>query len=65
MYNLSYELQFAVNHNYVLFVVLVISHLGFKGGNLVLIASVPGHCLHFTFKTSLIFQTRFPDAVSS
>ena len=31
-----------------LFVVLVISYLGFKGGNLVLIASVPGHCFPFS-----------------
>ena len=31
------------------FVFLVISHLGFEGGTLVLIASVPGRCLSFTF----------------
>ena len=36
---------------YVLFVFLVISHFGFEGGTLVLIASVPGHCLYFTFET--------------
>ena len=29
-------------------VVLVISHFAFEGGTLVLIAPVPGHCLHFT-----------------
>ena len=31
-----------------LFVALGVSHFGFEGGTLVLIASVPGHCLHFT-----------------
>ena len=31
-----------------LFVILVISHFGFDGGTLVLIASVPGHCLPFS-----------------
>ena len=31
-----------------LIVILVISHFGFEGGTLVLIASVPGHCLSFT-----------------
>ena len=30
-------------------VILVISHFGFGGGTLVLIASVLGHCVHFTF----------------
>ena len=34
------------------FVVLVVSHFGFKGGNLVLIAPVPGHCFPFTFLTT-------------
>ena len=29
--------------------ILVISHFGFKGGTLVPIASVPGHCLPFAF----------------
>ena len=32
-----------------LFVALVVSHFGFEGSTLVLIASVPGHCLPFTF----------------
>ena len=32
-----------------LFVALVVSHLGFGDRTLVLIASVPGHCLPFTF----------------
>ena len=32
-----------------LIVNLIISHFGFDGGTLVLIASVPGHCLSFTF----------------
>ena len=31
-----------------LFVALVVSHFGFEGRNLVLIVSVPGHCLPFT-----------------
>ena len=31
-----------------LFVVLVVSHFGFEDRTLVLIASVPGHCLYFT-----------------
>ena len=30
-------------------VALVVSYFGFEGRTLVLIASVPGHCLHFTF----------------
>ena len=30
-------------------IISVISHFGFEGGTLVLIASVPGHCLSFTF----------------
>ena len=32
-----------------LFVALVVSHLGYEDGNLVLIAAVPGHCFSFTF----------------
>ena len=32
-----------------LFVDLVVFHFGFEGRTLVLIASVPGHCLPFTF----------------
>ena len=32
-----------------IFVALVVSHFGFEGRTLVLIASVPGHCLPFTF----------------
>ena len=32
-----------------LFVITVISNFDFEGGTLVLIASVPGHCLPFTF----------------
>ena len=31
-----------------LIVIVVISHFGFEGGTLVLIVSVPGHCLSFT-----------------
>ena len=31
------------------FVVLVVSDLGFKGGHLILIASIPDHCYLFTF----------------
>ena len=33
----------------ILIVTLVISHFSFEGETLVLIASVPGHCLSFTF----------------
>ena len=29
--------------------VLVISKFGFKGGTLVLVGSIPGHCLPFAF----------------
>ena len=32
-----------------LFAVLVVSHFGFDGRTLVLIAPVPGQCLPFTF----------------
>ena len=35
-----------------LFVILVVSHFGFKCGTLVLAASVPGHCLPFVSKTN-------------
>ena len=40
------------NHVFTLlcpFIVLAVSHLGFKGGNLVLIVPVPGHWFPFTF----------------
>ena len=36
---------------YYCFVVYVISNFGFEGGTVVLISSVPGHCLLFTFDT--------------
>ena len=38
---------------------LVISHFGFEGGTLVLIASVPGHCLSFTLnkETGYIYNS--------
>ena len=36
-----------------LIVVLVISKFGSEEGNLVLIASVPGHCLSLTFDTCI------------
>ena len=32
-----------------LYVILVMSHFGFEGKALVLIATVPGHCLPFNF----------------
>ena len=32
-----------------LFVAVVVSDFGFEGRTLILIASIPGHCLHFTF----------------
>ena len=41
----------SVNHMFSLlcqFVGLVVSHLYFKGGNLILIGPVPGHCFPFT-----------------
>ena len=46
----------SIYHMYVLFVfrlivILVISNFGFEGGTLVLITSVPGHCLSFTLCT--------------
>ena len=34
-----------------LFVILVIFHFDFEDGTLVLNASVPGHCLPFTFQS--------------
>ena len=34
------------------FVALVVSHFGFEGRTSVLFASVPGHCLPFTFSCS-------------
>ena len=47
-----------VDHNYVLcilttvFVILVISRIGFEGGIWVLIALIPGHCIRVTFKNA-------------
>ena len=38
-----------VYHMFPLYLALVIFHLGFEGGALVLIASVPDHCFSFTF----------------
>ena len=40
-----------------LFVVLVVSHLGFEGGTLVLIAPGPGHC--FPFLGSFFIQLTY------
>ena len=44
-------IRFTVCYLFILtvIVILVIYHFGFEGGTLVLIASVPGHCLSFTF----------------
>ena len=42
----------SVNHIfslYCLFVILVVSCVGFESGTVVLIALIPGHCLPFTF----------------
>ena len=42
----------SVNHVFslvCLLVALVVSHFNFKGGTLVLVVSVPDHCLTFTF----------------
>ena len=36
-------------------VYLVVSHFGFEGGTVVLIAQVPGHCLPFTVPHPLSF----------
>ena len=41
---------------FILIVNLVISHFGFEGGTLVLIASVPGHCSFFTFCLQFIME---------
>ena len=41
--------------------ILVIFHFGFEGGTLVQIASVPGHCLSFTFALSSVPENRFSD----
>ena len=35
-------------------ILLVISHFNFEGRTLVLIASVPGHCLSFTFYSFIL-----------
>ena len=34
------------------------THFGFEGGTLVLIASVPGHCLSFTFISEFLWLCR-------
>ena len=39
--------------NLLVIVILVISHFGFEGGTLVLIAAVPGHCFSFTYSRSV------------
>ena len=47
-----YERAAHVNHMFSLlcpFVALVVSHFGFEGRTSVFFASVPGHCLPFTF----------------
>ena len=33
---------------YIISILFVVSHFGFGGGTLILIAQVPGHCLPFT-----------------
>ena len=40
-------------------VILVISHFGFEGETLVLIAAVSGHCFSFTFSTTCIYISAF------
>ena len=54
-----------VNHMFsllCLFVVLVVSHLGFEDRNLVLIARVPGHCrlgrYHLAFTGRMVAQCK-------
>ena len=44
-----------------LFVIFVISHFGFEGRTLVLIAPVPGNCLPFTFYSSWVKE---PDNIA-
>ena len=41
-----------------LFVALVVSHFGFEGRTLVLIASVPGHCDYLLLEYTLFFRKR-------
>ena len=43
--------MFSLYFDLMLFVILVISHFGFEGRTLIMIASVSGHCLPFTFQT--------------
>ena len=43
-----------------LFVVLVVSNLGFEDRNLVLIASVPGHCIAFSLSRPDLEENRYP-----
>ena len=45
-----------------IFVVLVISRFGFEGATLVLIVSVPGHCLPFTIHQ--ISKSLFPNFIA-
>ena len=44
----SFGLPYVLFVFFLLIVILVISHFGFEGGSLGLIASVPVHCLSFT-----------------
>ena len=41
-----------------LFVALVVSHFGFVGRTLVLIASVPGHCDYLLLEYAVFFRKR-------
>ena len=41
---------------YDMYNVLLVSHLGFEGRTLVLIVSVPGHCLPFTFTQGQLLE---------
>ena len=43
---------------------LLISHSGFEGGTFVLIASVPDHCLSFTFSDLVSTQIDLPNGWS-
>ena len=51
----------SVNHMFPLlciFVVSVVSHLGFEDGTFVLITPVPGHCFPFTFVNKAKFKDK-------
>ena len=46
-----------------LLVILLISHFGFEGETLVLVAPVPGHCLPFCFSRKVSDREMFADLI--